>query len=82
MKNTKRPCIAKRTMSVQMYVIFFSTHWPAIQIALPKGRGLTGKLYREKVLEKLEQCTVNTGQRLELRILNFTTTLLHTKQLL
>ena len=39
-----------------MYVIFFSTQGPANQIAVPKGRGLTGKLDREKVLEKLEQC--------------------------
>ena len=43
-KSTKRQCTARRTMSVQklMYVIFFSTQGPPIQIAVPKGRDVTG----------------------------------------
>ena len=37
-KGSKRPCIAKCTMSIKkvMYVIFFINHGPAIQIAIPK----------------------------------------------
>ena len=44
-KSTKRPCTARRTMSVQklMYAIFFSTQGPPIQIAVAKGRCVTGK---------------------------------------
>ena len=37
-----------------MYAIFFSTQGPATQIAVLKGRGITGKFYREKVLKKLK----------------------------
>ena len=39
-KGGKRPCIAKRTMSIKkvMYVIFFTNHGPAIQIAIPKDK--------------------------------------------
>ena len=39
-------------MSVQklMYAIFFSTQGPPMQIAAIKGRGVTGKIYRDKVL--------------------------------
>ena len=51
-----------------MYAIFFSTQGPAIQIAVPKGRGVTGKFYRNKVLKNLNGTTVNDGQRVELRI--------------
>ena len=60
-KNTKRPYTAKRTMSFQklMYVIFFSTQGPPIQIAVPKGRGVTGKFYRDKVLKILNDTIVN-----------------------
>ena len=51
-KSTKRPCTARRTMSVQkaMYAIFFSTQGPPIQIAALKGRCVTGKFYHDKVL--------------------------------
>ena len=54
-KATKRPCIVRRTMSVGkvLYAIFFSTQGPAIQIAVPKGKGVTGKFYRDNVLKKL-----------------------------
>ena len=56
-KSTKRPCIARRTISVQkvMYAVFFSTQGPAIQIAVPKGKDVTGKFYRDKVLKKLKR---------------------------
>ena len=57
LKNTKRLCIAKRTISVQRvtYVIFFSTQRSATQIAVSKGRGVTGKFYCDKVLKKLKR---------------------------
>ena len=44
-------------MGVQkvMYVIFFSTQGPAIQIAVQKGRGVTGKFYPDEVLKKLRR---------------------------
>ena len=44
-------------MSVQklMYTIFFSTKGPPIQIAVPKGRGVTGKFDRDKVLKNLKR---------------------------
>ena len=56
-KATKRPCIVRRTMSVGkvLYAIFFSTQGPAIQIAVPKGKGVTGKFYRDNVLKKLRR---------------------------
>ena len=54
--NTKRPCIAKRTMRFQkvMYAIIFSTQRPA--------KGVTGKFYRDKVLKNLNGTTVNDCQ--------------------
>lgn len=56
-KSAKRLCIARRTMSVKkvMYAVFFSTQGPAIQIPVPKGKGVTGKFYRDKVLKKLKR---------------------------
>ena len=44
-------------MSVQklMYAIFFSTQGPPIQIAAPKGKGVSGKLYCDKVLKYPKQ---------------------------
>ena len=46
----------ERTISVQklMYADFFSTQGPVIQIAVPKGRGATGKFFHDKVLTKLK----------------------------
>jgi histone-lysine N-methyltransferase SETMAR len=56
-KAAKRPCIAKRTMSVRkmLYAIFFTARGPAIQVPVPKGRGITGKFYRDVVLKKLDK---------------------------
>ena len=56
-KSTKKPCVARRTIRVQkvVYAVFFSTQGPAIQIAVPKGKGITGKFYRDKVLKKLKR---------------------------
>ena len=56
-KYCKRPCIAKRTMSVKkvMYAIFFSNQGPAIQVAVPKGKSVNAKFYKNKVLRKLKK---------------------------
>ena len=53
-KTTKRPSIARRTVSVKkvLYAVFFSTQGPAIQIAVPQGKGVTGKFYRDNVPKK------------------------------
>ena len=61
-KGSQRPCIAKRTMSIKkvMYVIFFTNQGPAIQIAIPKGKSVNAKLYKGKVLHKLN-CWPATG---------------------
>ena len=55
-RNMKRPCIAKRTMSVRkvMYAIFFSNQGPAIQIAV-KGKSVNSKVYKGVVLKKLKK---------------------------
>ena len=37
-----------------MYAVFFSTQGPVIQIAVTKGRGATGKFFRDKVPTKLK----------------------------
>ena len=57
-KGGKRPCIAKRTMSIKMvmYVIFFTNQGPAIQIAVPKGNS---GFYKGKVLHKLKKYLLN-----------------------
>ena len=56
-KATRRPCIARRTTSVKkvMYAVFFSMQGPEIKIAVPEGKGVTGKFYRDKVLKKLKR---------------------------
>ena len=44
-KGGKRPCIAKRTMSIRkvMYVIFFTNQGLAIQIAVRKGKSVNAR---------------------------------------
>lgn len=56
-KGSRRPCIAKRTMSVKkvMYAIFFTNQGHAIQIAVPKGKSVNAKFYKGKVLHKLKK---------------------------
>ena len=66
----KRPCIAKRTMSIKkvMYVIFFTNQGPAIQIAVPKGKSVNTRFYKGNVLHKLKKYFLSrrpaTGVRL------------------
>ena len=64
-KATNRPCIARRTMSVKkvMYAIFFSMQGPVIQSAVPKGKGVTGKFYRDTVLNKLKSYYTKRRQK-------------------
>ena len=56
-KGDKRPCIAKRTMSIKkvMYVIFFTNQGPAIQIAVPKGKSINARFNKGKALRKLKK---------------------------
>ena len=56
-KYTSRPIIAKRTQTVKkvLYVIFFEYKGPIIQIAVPKGRTVTAKFYKNVVLRKLKK---------------------------
>lgn len=56
-KNTRRPSIAKRLRTVKkvLYAIFFTTNGPAMQTAVPKGRTVTGKFYKNVVLRKLKK---------------------------
>ena len=65
----KRPCIAKRTVSIKkvMYVIFYTNQGPAIQIAGPKGKSVNARFYKGSVLHKLKKyflsCRPATGLR-------------------
>ena len=56
-KGSKRPCIAKRTMSTKkvMYVIVFTNQGPAIQIAVPKSSSVNARFYKGNVLHKLKK---------------------------
>ena len=56
-KGGKRPCIAKRTISIKkvMYVIFFTNQGPAIQTAKPKGKSVNARFYKGNVLHKLKK---------------------------
>ena len=71
-KSTKRPCTARRTMSFQklMYVIFFSTQGPPIQITPPKGRCVTGTFNRDKVLKYLKHRGSYMSAHVLLNLLN------------
>ena len=55
-KHLKRPCIARRVQSAKkvLYAIFFDIKGHVIQIVVPKGRGITGKFYKNCVLKKLK----------------------------
>ena len=44
-KSTKIPCIARQTMSA----VFVTIYRPQIQVAVPKGKGVTALNYRDKV---------------------------------
>ena len=50
-----RPVIAChcKTSNHMLYAIFFDSKGPVLQIPIPKGSSVTGKLYRESVLTQL-----------------------------
>ena len=50
-----RPVIPRRckTSNCMLYVIFFYSKGPVLQIPVPKGSSVTGKFYRESVLTQL-----------------------------
>ena len=56
-KHSKRPIIAKRSLSTKkvMYAIFFSGEGVAIKVPVKKGKSITGKYYKDVVLKKLKK---------------------------
>ena len=56
-KHSKRPIIAKRSLSTKkvLYAIFFSGEGVAIKVPVKKGKSITGKYYKEVVLKKLNK---------------------------
>ena len=53
-KHSKRPIIAKRSLSTKkvLYAIFFSGEGVAIKVPVKKGKRITGKYYKGVVLKK------------------------------
>ena len=66
-KNAVRPIIAKRQCTVKkvLYVIFLDNKGPVMQLAVSKGRTVTGAFYKNVVLKKLKaqfkRCRPKTG---------------------
>lgn len=56
-KQASRPSVAKRILSVKkvMYAVFFNSRGETVQVAIPRGRTVTGKVYCDIVLKKLEK---------------------------
>ena len=56
-KYQKRPCISKRTISSKMmlYVIFFNSNGPVVQVPCPSGHTVTGRFYKNSVLKKVKE---------------------------
>ena len=56
-KHSKRPIIAKRSLSTMkvLYAIFFSGEGVAIKVPVKKGKSITGKYYKDVVLKKLKK---------------------------
>ena len=56
-KHSKRPIIAKRSLSAMnvLYAIFFSCEGVAINVPVKKGKSITGKYYKDVVLKKLKK---------------------------
>ena len=55
LKHVKRPSIAKGALTAMKVLnsIFFRTSGPLMQIAIPKGMGVSGSLYKNVVLKKI-----------------------------
>ena len=56
-KHSKRPIIAKRSLSTKkvLYAIFFSGEGVAIKVPVKKGKSITGKYYKDVVVKKLKK---------------------------
>ena len=56
-KDQKRPCIAKRTISLKkmLYAIFFNSNVPVVQVPCPSGHTVTGRFYKNSVLKKVKE---------------------------
>ena len=56
-KHSKRPIIAKRSLSTKkaLYAIFFSGEGVAIKVPLKKDKSITRKYYKDVVLKKLKK---------------------------
>ena len=56
-KHSKRPIIAKRSLSTKkvLYAIFFSGEGVAIKVPVKKGKSITGKYYKDVELKKLKK---------------------------
>ena len=56
-KHSKRPIIAKRSLSTKkvLYAIFFSGEGVTIKVPVKKGKSITGKYYKDVVLKKLKK---------------------------
>ena len=56
-KHSKRPTIAKRSLSTKkvLYAIFFSGEGVAIKVPVKKGKSITWKYYKDVVLKKLKK---------------------------
>ena len=54
-KDQKRPCIAKRTVSLKkmLYAIFFNSSGPVVQVPCPCGHTVT--FYKNSVLKKAKE---------------------------
>ena len=59
-KHSKRPIIAKRSLSTKkvLYAIFFSGEGVAIKVPVKKGKSITGKYYKDVVLKKLKKSNI------------------------
>ena len=56
-KRSKRPCIAKRTISSKkmLYTIFFNSSGPVVQVPCPYGHKVTGRFYKNSVRKKVNE---------------------------
>ena len=56
-KHSKRPIIAKRSLSTKkvLYAIIFSGEGVAIKVPVKKGKSITGMYYKDAVLKKLKK---------------------------
>jgi histone-lysine N-methyltransferase SETMAR len=54
-RNARRPTIAKRALSVKkvMVAVFLDINGILIQVSVPRGRSVTGRFYKQKVLKPL-----------------------------